>query len=159
MISTLTAQNEDLQGTITSLHSELTSTNAESERVTKELDTLRNTLQQTQKASSRAHSGELSALTSEAQSLREQVKESQDLLERARLEKEEWERVLVEERVLCERLKGENYVLKRSAENERVTRKRSEAERDEEKERADNLESVLSEFEAGTQTDTRLTSD
>lgn len=149
LISTLTAQNEDLQNTIASLHSELTSSNAESERVTKELDALRNTLQQTQQASSRAHSTELSALTSEAQSLRDQVKESQELLERARLEKEEWERVLVDERVLCERLRGDNYILKRDAENERVARQRFEAERDEERKRADNLEAVLSEFEAG----------
>ncbi|CAG8659876.1 1660_t:CDS:2, partial [Acaulospora colombiana] len=147
-INTLTAQNDDLQNAIASLHSELSSTNAESERVTKELDTLRNTLQQHQQSSTMAHSTQISALTSEAHTLRDQLKESQELLERARLEKEEWERILMDERVSSEALRTENRTLKRDSENERMKREKFHQELEQERQRADNLEAVLAEFEA-----------
>ncbi|PVG01433.1 hypothetical protein CPB86DRAFT_104151 [Serendipita vermifera] len=149
VINGLTAQNDDLQNTITSLHSELSSTNAESERVTKELDVLRNTLQQQQQSSTMAHSTQISALTSEAHMLRDQLKESQELLERARLEKEEWERILMDERVSSEALRTENRTFKRESENERAKRQRFEQDLEQERQRADNLEAVLAEFEAG----------
>lgn len=155
-MTTLTAQNEDLQITITSLQDELTSSNTESERITKELDRLRgNMLQQTAQAES-ANSHEVSSLTRETQLLREQVQESQELLERARLEKEEWERILMEERVQNSELREEIRLLKREADhernrgdNERTLRERMERELREEMNRANNLETVLSEFQDG----------
>jgi hypothetical protein len=113
------------------------------------LDNLRNTLQHQQQSSSMAHSTQVSALTSEAHTLRDQLKESQELLERARLEKEEWERILMDERVSSETLRSENRTLKRDSENERLRRQKFEQELEQERQRADNLEAVLAEFEAG----------
>ncbi|KAG8847165.1 hypothetical protein FRB91_012062 [Serendipita sp. 411] len=148
LIATLTSQNEDLQSTITSLHSELASTNTESERLTKELDSLRNSLRQQQLSSTVAHSTEVSSLTAEAHSLRDQVKEGQELLERARLEKEEWEKILMEERVSSETLRGENRLLRKEAEAQGSMRRKFELELEDERQRAKNLETVLTEFEA-----------
>ncbi|KAG8792512.1 hypothetical protein FRC17_008588, partial [Serendipita sp. 399] len=148
LIATLNAQNEDLQTTITSLHSELASTNTESDRLTKELDALRNSLRQQQLSSSLAHSNELSSLTSEAHLLRDQVKEGQELLERARLEKEEWEKILMEERIASEALRAENRLLKKEAEAQGSMRRKFEVDLEEERQRANNLETVLAEFEA-----------
>ncbi|KAG8817130.1 hypothetical protein FRC19_011613 [Serendipita sp. 401] len=148
LIATLTSQNEDLQSTVTSLHSELASTNTESERLTKELDSLRNSLRQQQLSSTVAHSTEVSSLTAEAHSLRDQVKEGQELLERARLEKEEWEKILMEERVSSETLRGENRLLRKEAEAQGSMRRKFELELEDERQRANNLETVLTEFEA-----------
>jgi GRAB domain len=133
------------------LSSELNLTNSESERVTKELDSLRLTLQQQQQSSSLALSTEISSMTLESQSLREQLREKEDLLERGKLEKEEWERILMEERVAAETLRGQNRTLRREFDNERMARRRFEKDWEEEQTRANNLESVLAEFEAGQQ--------
>lgn len=155
-ITTLTSQNEALQNTIGSLTEELNSSNAESERVTSELDSLRKTLTQHQQSSSLAHSSEITHLSSEIASLtnelhetKDQLKESQELLERGRLEKEEWERVLMAERVAGEAIKAEIRVLRREVEGERARRIELEEDLKSERKRAENLEGVLTEFEAG----------
>ena len=152
----MTSQNDTYQSTISSLTSELTSSNAESERVTSELDALRKTLTAHQQSSSNAHSGqitalnaEISSLTEETHVLRDQLKDSQELLERGKLEKEEWERVLMAERVASESIKTEIRILRRDVEGERSRRIELEEELRVEKRRADNLEGVLTEFEAG----------
>ncbi|KIM21828.1 hypothetical protein M408DRAFT_333211 [Serendipita vermifera MAFF 305830] len=155
LITTLTTQNDTYQNTISSLTSELTSSNAESERVTSELDALRKTLTTLQQSSSSAHSEatnalntEIASLTNEMHGLRDQLKESHELLERGKLEKEEWERVLMAERVASEGIKNEIRILRREVENERAKRIEFEEEYTAEKQRADNLEGVLTEFEA-----------
>src|SRR4051794_29442069 len=83
LITTLTSQNDTYQNTISSLTSELTSSNTESERVTNELDALRKKLTSLQQSSSNAHSeatialnSEISSLTNETHMLKDQLKES-----------------------------------------------------------------------------------
>lgn len=136
--------------------SELTSSNTESERVTSELDTLRKKLTALQQSSSSAHSeatnilnSEISSLTNETLLLKDQLKESQELLERGKLEKEEWERVLMAERVAGESIKSEIRILRREVDGERSRRIELEEELKAERQRAENLEGVLTEFEAG----------
>ena len=70
-------------------------------------------------------------------------------MERGRLEKEEWERVLMAERVAGEAIKAEIRVLRREVEGERARRIELEEDLKSERKRAENLEGVLTEFEAG----------
>ena len=156
LITTLTSQNDTFQNTIASLTEELTSSNAESERVTSELDALRKTLTQHQQSSSLAHSSEIThmnaeiaSLTNEAHVAKDLLKDSQELLERGRLEKEEWERVLMAERVSGEAIKAEIRILRRELDGERARGIELEEGLNSEKKRAENLEGVLTEFEAG----------
>lgn len=131
MIQTLSAENEDLSTTISTLNSELITSNDEAERLSAELDTLRN------------RSLEDSAYES---SLRERdVAE----LERVRLEKDEWERAAQEERVVSEELRVQVEKMKRQLEIEGEEREAQVREVIREKKTSANLQSVLEDFQAG----------
>jgi hypothetical protein len=92
---------------------------------------------------------EIASLTNEVHVAKDQLKESQELLERGRLEKEEWERVLMAERVAGEAIKAEIRILRRELDGERARGIELESGLNSERKRAENLEGVLTEFEAG----------
>ena len=115
---------------------ELISSNDEAERVTRELEALRTR-----------------ALHENAQEsmLRErELRETQSELERCRIERDEWERGLMQERVVLNEARVSIDVLSRDLEIEQETRRRDVEALEVERERASNLQSVLEDFQAGT---------
>lgn len=117
------------------LKGELISSNDEAERATKELETLRTR-----------------ALHENAQEsmLRErELRETQSELERCRIERDEWERALMQERVVLNEARVSIDVLSRDLEIEQETRRRDLEALETERERASNLQSVLEDFQAG----------
>jgi len=133
-IQSLTAQTDDLQLTIDTLNSELVATNTDLDRTSRELDTLR----------SRA----LDESAHESNLLQRELHELRNELEQRRLERDEWERAVLEERVAVENARGESANLRRDLELERQAREREAEICEREKERAANLQSVLEDFQA-----------
>jgi len=82
-IQSLTAQTDDLQLTIDTLNSELVATNTDLDRTSRELDALR----------SRA----LDESAHESNLLQRELHELRNELEQRRLERDEWERAVLEE--------------------------------------------------------------
>lgn len=130
-MQTLTAHNEDLRTTVETLKAELMASHDENERTARELDLLRNR--------------DLSESVASAHELRETLAE----LERCRLEKDEWERGAMQERLAVEEARGIAEALRRELDVERETRVRERAELDAAKETAANLQSVLEDFQTG----------
>jgi hypothetical protein len=131
----LTTQNEDLTVTVETLKGELISSHEETERVSRELDTLR----------SRAWEE-----NTQENLLRErELREAQMELERCRMEREEWERIALQERAVLDDLKASADALKTDLELERAGRERDVLELQSERERSYNLQSVLQDFQAG----------
>lgn len=131
----LTAQNDDLSSTVETLKEELIASNEEAQRASNELDNMRNR-----------------ALQENAQEslLRErELRETQTELERCRMERDEWERTALQERVNAEETKSTLETLKHELEQEREARERVDADLDSEREKSDNLQSVLQDFQAG----------
>ncbi|KAI9567458.1 hypothetical protein HD554DRAFT_2023606 [Boletus coccyginus] len=128
-VQTLTAHNEDLRTTVETLKAELMASHDENERTARELDLLRNR--------------DLSESVASAHELRETLAE----LERCRLEKDEWERGAMQERLAVEEARGIAEALRRELDVERETRVRERAELDAAKETAANLQSVLEDFQ------------
>jgi len=114
---------------------ELISSNDEAERATRELEALRTR-----------------ALHENAQEsmLRErELRETQSELERCRIERDEWERALMQERVVLNEARVSIEALSRDFEIEQETRRRDVEALEAERERANNLQSVLEDFQAG----------
>lgn len=131
----LTAQNEDLRSTVETLKEELVVSHQESERASRELDSIR------------SHVLEESAQES---LLRErELRETQTELERCRLEREEWERMALQERALVDDLRSTVETFKRELDMERDARQVETTLLQVEKEKATNLQSVLQDFQAG----------
>jgi hypothetical protein len=131
----LTTQNEDLTVTVETLKGELISSHEETERVSRELDILR----------SRAWEE-----NTQENLLRErELREAQMELERCRMEREEWERIALQERAVLDDLKASADALKTDLELERAGRERDVLELQSERERSYNLQSVLQDFQAG----------
>lgn len=131
----LTAQNDDLSSTVETLKEELIASHEEAERASHELDSIRSR-----------------ALEENAQEslLRErELRETQTELERCRMEREEWERTALQGRALADDLKSTVEILKREVELEREAREIELTELDSEKEKSNNLQSVLQDFQAG----------
>jgi hypothetical protein len=138
VIQSLTAENEDLSATISTLNSEFIASNDEAERLARELDALRN------------RTIEDSAYET---SLRE--RDAMDL-ERVRLEKDEWETAAQEDRMVSEQLRAEVEHLKRELEMEVAEKEAQVQETIREKKTSANLQSVLEDFQAGEGIDSRM---
>ena len=135
MIQQLTAEGEDLRSTVETLRAEFISSNDEAERATRELEALRTR-----------------SLHENAQEfmLRErELRETQSELERCRMERDEWERALMQERVVVNEARVSIDALSRDLEIEQETRRRDVVAWEVERERASNLQSVLEDFQAG----------
>jgi hypothetical protein len=132
----LTAQNDDLTATVETLKEELIASHNETERASNELDNLR--------------SRSLQESTQESLVRERELREAQMELERCRMERDEWERVAMQERAVVDDLKSNFEGLKTDLELEREARNRETLELQSEKEKSHNLESVLQDFQAGT---------
>lgn len=131
IIQTLTAENDDLSSTISTLNAELITSNDEAERVTRELDVLRSRTQEDNAYES---------------SVRERDAAE---LERIRLERDEWQRAAEEEGVRSEQLQAQVDALTRELEVEAAEREAQAREVIREKKTSANLQSVLEDFQAG----------
>lgn len=131
----LTAQNEDLNATLETLKEELISSNHEAERASYELDIMRSRTMQENAQESLMRDREL--------------REAQTELERCRMEREEWERIALQERAIVDDRTSTLEALRRDLDLEREARAREAAELDSEREKSGNLQSVLQDFQAG----------
>lgn len=132
----MTAQNDDLTATIETLKEELIASHDETERVSHEFDSLRSR-----------------ALEENAQEIlvrERELRETQMELERCRMERDEWERTSMQEKVMVDDLKSGIEMLKNDLELEKEAKNREALELQSEKEKSQNLESVLQDFQAGT---------
>ena len=78
-----------------------------------------------------------------------ELRETQSELERCRIERDEWERALMQERVVLNEARVSIDALSRDFEIEQETRRRDVEALEMERERATNLQSVLEDFQAG----------
>ena len=131
----LTAQNDDLSATVETLKKELIASHQDAERASAELDAMR----------ARAYQEN----AQESMRRERELRETQSELERLRLERDEWERMALQERVLADETKVAAETYKRELELEREARARDQAELDLEIEKSTNLQSVLEDFQAG----------
>lgn len=131
----LTAQNEDFGSTIETLKDELILSNSEAERSSRELEALRAKAFQDS-----AH---------EAAAREREMQELQGELERCRIERDEWEHALLEERVVADEARAGLASLRRELELEKETRAKEGEELERERERSENLQSVLEDFQSG----------
>jgi len=116
------------------LKTELISSNDEAERASRELEVMR----------SRA----LQENAQEALMRERELRETQADLERCRMERDEWERALLEERVVTDEARAALESVTRDLEIEREAREREADELAVEREKANNLQSVLEDFQA-----------
>ncbi|KAJ7037871.1 hypothetical protein C8F04DRAFT_1327544 [Mycena alexandri] len=134
LVQQLTAQNDDLTSTVEMLKEELISTSAEAERASSELDSMR----------SRAFEE-----SAQENLIRErELRETQTELERCRMEKEEWERMALQDKVVADDARSNAEMYRRDLELEREARERDAAELESEREKSENLQSVLQDFQA-----------
>jgi hypothetical protein len=118
------------------LKNELIASNAETERVSRELDSLR----------SRAlHENAQENLVRERE-----LRDIQSELERCRLDRGEWERAALQAKVVADDSKSSAEILRRDLELERVAKERTAAELEAEREQSTNLQSVLQDFQSGS---------
>lgn len=131
----LTAQNDDLGATVETLKQELITSHAESQRTSNDLDALRSRVFEE---------------SNQESVLREQeLRETQTELERCRMSRDEWERIAMQERAIAEDANSTVESLNRDLELEREVRQRQTMELDNEREKSENLQSVLQDFQAG----------
>ncbi|KAF8314968.1 hypothetical protein DL93DRAFT_2036492, partial [Clavulina sp. PMI_390] len=131
IIQNLTAENEDLSNTISTLNTELITSNDEAERISRELDALRNRAQED---------------TAYESTVRERDAAE---LERMRQERDEWERAAQDEALRNEQLTAQVEALSRELEVEAAEREAQAREVIREKKTSANLQSVLEDFQAG----------
>ncbi|KAI0641545.1 hypothetical protein C8Q79DRAFT_991437 [Trametes meyenii] len=135
LVQQLTAQNDDLAATVETLKEELIASNEEAERASKELETMRSR-----------------ALQDSAQEtfLRErELRELQAELEQCRVERDEWEQKALQEHISADEARMTADTLRRDLEVEREARHRAEGGLEVEREKCNNLQSVLEDFQAG----------
>lgn len=135
LIQQLQAQNEDYEATVEALKAEVLSSNEEAERATRELDVLRGRAME-----ENAH---------EAARRERDLHEAQSELERTRLERDDWERTAMQERVTADEARAALEVARREAAVERDAAQRAEDELETERTNARNLQSVLEDFQSG----------
>ncbi|KZT32769.1 hypothetical protein SISSUDRAFT_1072462 [Sistotremastrum suecicum HHB10207 ss-3] len=135
-IATLTLQQEDLQSTVQTLQSELIESNAESERVSNELELMR----------SRAL--EYEQTSHEAMMRERELREVRNELEMSRIARDEIERLVQQERLASEQTKEQVEELSRDLESAREGKAVAEEELRREQERCFNLQSVLEDFQS-----------
>ncbi|TDL22744.1 hypothetical protein BD410DRAFT_821056 [Rickenella mellea] len=133
LVQQLTTQNEDLTSTIVTLQDEIITSNAEAERASRELETMR----------SRA----MDDSAQESLMRERELRETQAELERCRIERDEWEQAMQTERVALDEAKSNAEGLKRELEMERQAHARIVRELEHEREKTENLQSVLQDFQ------------
>lgn len=133
-INNLVTENSELHETVDTLRSELSSLSQESSHLSAQLAQLR--------SQSDSSSSDVLSLTREMRELRGEM-------ERLRLEREEWEVEAGRERERRETLEDDLRVFERREQDMCNALEKLAEERDKEKERGDNLQEVLSEFQAG----------
>lgn len=131
----LTAQNDDLSSTIETLKSELIASSEEAERASQELYTIR----------SRA----LQDNAQESLLKERELRETQSELEQCRMERDEWQQMAMQEKVVADEAKTAVESFKRDLELEREARERDAEELELQREQSSNLQSVLVDFQAG----------
>jgi len=131
----LTAEKEDLTTTIATLQSELIASHEEAERASSQLDAMRSRVLQ-ENAQENLHR-------------ERELRETHLELERCRMERDEWERSAMQEQVVSEDAKTMIESLRRDLELETAARAREGAELEREREKAENLQSVLQDFQTG----------
>ncbi|PFH48705.1 hypothetical protein AMATHDRAFT_149253 [Amanita thiersii Skay4041] len=134
LVQQLTAQNEDLAAAVETLKRELITSNEETERVSRELDTLR--------------SQALQENAQEALAREWELRETQTELERCKLDRDELERTALHERAIADDIRSTLENLKRDLELEVDAKERLLNELDAERERSTNLQSVLEDFQS-----------
>ncbi|KAF9002801.1 hypothetical protein BDZ89DRAFT_649815 [Hymenopellis radicata] len=127
-------KNDDLAQTVETLKDEFIASNEETARVSNQLDTLRNRAFQENAQESLMREREL--------------RETQLELERCRIERDDWERVAMQEKTMSDESRSLVETLKRDIELEREVREREAAELEVEREKSENLQSVLQDFQA-----------
>ena len=135
LVQQLNAEKEDLAATIETLKSELVTSNEEAEHASRELEVMR----------SRA----LQDNAQEAYMRERELRETQAELEQCRMERDEWERLAMHEKALSEDSRTIADELRRDLELEREARERDVNLLVAEQEKAENLQSVLQDFQAG----------
>ncbi|KWU46273.1 hypothetical protein RHOSPDRAFT_15399 [Rhodotorula sp. JG-1b] len=136
-IADLRAANDDLSQTVETLKAELIQSHADSDALHTELEKLR----------ARAFDSER-ANTDEAQQRELALRESQEDLERVRIERDEWEGEAMRERVRREELAARQGQIEMELAHAKADRETLREERDREMESAANLSAVLEEFQA-----------
>ncbi|GAA5825702.1 hypothetical protein JCM11251_000342 [Rhodosporidiobolus azoricus] len=136
-IADLRASNEDLQGALETLKSELIQSHADADSLHTEVEQLR----------LRAFDSERQT-SDEAQERELALREAQEDLERVRIERDEWEGEAMRERVRREELVAKFGQVEMELAQAKVERESLREERDREQESAANLHAVLEEFQA-----------
>lgn len=131
----LEAQNDDLASTVETLKSELIASSEDAERASKELDAMRSRVLQDNAQESLLKDREL--------------RETQSELEGCRMEKDEWEQMAMQEKMVGDEARSTVEALKRDLELERDAREREAGQLEAEQEQSKNLQSVLEDFQAG----------
>jgi chromosome segregation ATPase len=134
LVQQLTAQNDELETTVETLKAELVASHEEIERSARERDAL---------ASARD--------LSESIVRERELREAQGELERCRIERDEWERKAVQERMAVDEVRAGMEILRRELEAERDAHEKDAGKLSLEVEKAANLQSVLEDFQAGNQ--------
>ncbi|KAH7928595.1 hypothetical protein BV22DRAFT_1192684 [Leucogyrophana mollusca] len=134
LLQQLTAQNDDLASTVETLKSELIASHEEAERSAKELDTMR----------SRA----LNENAHESSMRERELRETLGELERCRMERDEWERISMQDKMVADEAKSALETSRRDLELEREARERESIELQAARETSINLQSVLEDFQA-----------
>ncbi|KAI0090433.1 hypothetical protein BDY19DRAFT_940146 [Irpex rosettiformis] len=139
LVQQLTAQNDDLAVTVETLKSELIASNAESERASLELEAMR----------SKAFQENAQEVVVRERELREMQSE----LEHVRIERDEWEQKALQEHIVADEATSSLELARRDLEIERDARERDAAALLVEREKVNNLQSVLEDFQAAKESE------
>ena len=127
----LTVEKDDLSATVETLKTELIVSHEEVERASSELDAMRTrTLQ-------------------ESLQREKELRETQLDLERCRMDCDDWKRSAEQEKAISEEARSTVESLRRELEMESEGRAKETLELNLERERSENLQSVLQDFQAG----------
>ncbi|KAH8103026.1 hypothetical protein BXZ70DRAFT_927733 [Cristinia sonorae] len=133
LVQQLTAQNEDLSATVETLKTELISSNEEADRTSRELEAMRSRVFQEN--------------AQEAYQREREVRELQAELEQCRIDRDEWEHKAMQAQVVTEEARSTVETLRRDLEIEREAREREITELQIEREKCNNLQTVLEDFQ------------
>lgn len=137
----LTVQNEDLSTTVETLKAELMASNEEAEHASRELETMRSRV--------------LQENAQEVYIRERELREAQADLEQVRTERDEWERKALHEHVVADEANSMLEDARRDLDIEREAREREAAALESEREKVENLQSVLEDFQGGEYTYSR----
>ncbi|KAF4618722.1 hypothetical protein D9613_009919 [Agrocybe pediades] len=133
LVQQLTAEKDDLTATVETLKAELISSHEEAERASSQLDAMRARV--------------LQENAQETIQREKELRETQMELERCRMERDEWERSALQEQMASEEARSAVESLRRELELETAARERGAAELRDEREKSENLQSVLQDFQ------------